>query len=58
MKPENIDVFCQFRKKIYLCEQMSYTSRNLCKYVETRTVANSLPHFLTIRTTDLISVDY
>ncbi len=61
MKSENQKTlmdFCQFRKKLYLCEQMSYTSRNLCKYVETRTVANSLPLFLTIRTTDLISVDY
>lgn len=50
--------FCLFIKKLYLCIRMSYTSRNLCKHVEIRTVANSLPRFLTIRTTNLISADY
>ncbi len=55
---KNAPSFCSFIKKLYLCIRMSYTSRNLCKHVEIRTVANSLPRFLTIRTTNLISADY
>ncbi len=43
--------FCPFRKKLYLCIRMSYTSRNLCKYIEIRTVANSLPNFQATRIT-------
>lgn len=48
-KKEKSKVFCMFRKKSYLYIKWVAHQRNWCKYVETRTVANSLPRFLMIR---------
>ena len=55
---EKSKVFCMFRKKSYLCIKWVAHQRNWCKYVETRTVANSLPRFLMIRINFLFLADY
>ena len=50
--------FCSFIKKLYLCSKRVVHQCKSRKYVEIRTVANSLPRSQTFRINFLFLADY